>query len=171
MSERITFDDIIDRVLVFCWRHRFAIGMTASVLGGFCYGRSTQKDENKKIEEENEHKKQIEEWNRKRAEYEADPKNHVCRNGIVEDDWWAEVCWDEEKECVCTDNANIIVNNISEEELGELGQALKERAAKGGCGCMEPDLLNDILSNAQYSLMICATRNIDEEEEKANSQK
>ena len=144
MKKHFDFGRAMDKAYTFIWKHKFGIALGATLIGAYCSGRSAQKniyaEQQKAIEKERERQKRIEEYEQQMKEYRENPENHVCGDGLIVDDWWDEGGLDEG---VC---ANIIIGDISLDKMGELGQALKERAGKGGCGSMEPDVLNLLLN-------------------------
>lgn len=142
------FERAMARMLVFCWKHKFAIGLTTGMIGAYCIGAYQQSEKFKAQEEAIRKEKEQQERRQAledaaKAHYE-DPANQLKCGGVVIDDAW------DEGDGV----ANMILGQVAVSDMGALGEAIRERMASNS-GLMDPKDLNDILnSNPHCDLVI-----------------
>ena len=133
-------DRFMTRVMVFCWKHKFSIGLSTAMIGAYCYGAHKQSEVYKAQETAIQKEKEFQEWIRQmdeetKAHYE-DPANQLSCGGVVVDDVCEEGCG----------TANLILSQVPLEKLGEFGEAVKERMISHP-GTLEPEDLSDILGH------------------------
>ena len=123
------FEQRINKVCVFVWKHKFAFGLGAGMLGAYCCGRGRQKDiyqkQNEAIEKEREQHRRIEEAQKAREAYVNDPKNHLGDAGIVD---WEEQYADEE-DLTRIEAVGLSVDEVPIDKMGEFGEELIKRLA------------------------------------------
>lgn len=133
------FDKIVTKVMMFCWKHKFAIGLGTAMIGAYCLGIPRQE--------------RLAQYKAEQEAYYNDPANQLSSGGVVVDDAW------DEGDGV----ANLTINNVPIESMGDFGEALIERL-RTNPGLMEQQDVNDILDhNPQCSLLICLYPNKEEE--------
>lgn len=155
---------IIIKTTTFCWKHKFIVGLGASMLGAYCYGRHVQNDIYRKqedaIQKERERQDKIAEWERKQKEYEENPENHLGDCGLIVDDWWDEGI----DTCPV---GNMIISGAKLEDIGDLGEEIIERIEDGKCGSMDPETLRSLVhGNHKVDLVLSVSPVNEPKEEK-----
>lgn len=120
------FEQRVNKVCVFVWKHKFAFGLGAGMLGAYCCGRGRQKDiyrkQNEAIEKEREQQQWLEERRKAQEAYENDPKNRLGDAGIL--DWEESYC---DPECT---SAIVNAYKVPLDKMGEFGEELRKRLAE-----------------------------------------
>lgn len=137
-------DRFMTKVMVFCWKHKFAIGLSTAMLGAYCYGahnqEKTYKAQQKAIDEEKARQERIAQYEAEMKAYREDPANQLSCGGVVMDGPSESDAWN--------DMIDMTLVNTPLNKMGELGEAIKERLTKGAnTGALHAENVGDILSN------------------------
>lgn len=151
------FEQRVNKVCVFVWKHKFAFGLGAGMLGAYCCGRGRQKDiyrkQNEAIEKEREQHRRIEEAQKAREAYVNDPKNRLGDAGIVNQE---ELYADEDSTRIEAVWLNI--EEVPIDKMGEFGEELIKHLAAN-------EETEDIANNPEKCYVtVCVNRNRSEEE-------
>ena len=156
------FDKIMNKVLVFCWKHRFAIGLGTTMLGAYCVGAHNQKEtykaQQKAIDDKKESQWRLARYQAEWKEYCENPANQLSSGGVVTDDAWDE-----------GGTVNMILNDVPLDSMGAFGEALIERL-RTNPGCMEQQEVNYILDNNPMASLVVCLYPTDEEKENTNEE-
>lgn len=133
-------DKFMTRVMMFCWKHKFAIGLSTAMIGAYCIGSHNQeakfKAQQKAIDDEKARQERVRQYEENLKAHYEDPANQLSCGGVVVDDAFDEG----------DGTASMILSQVPLEKLGEFGEAVKERMISHP-GTMEPEDLSDILGH------------------------
>lgn len=155
-------DRFMTRVMMFCWKHKFSIGLSTAMIGVYCIGSRNQeakfKAQQKAIDDEKARQERIRQYEEEQKAYLEDPANQLSCGGVVIDDVWDEGCG----------AANLILSQVPLEKLGEFGEAVKERMISHP-GAMEPEDLSDILGHNPHCDVVVTIYPGEETEENSDT--